>query len=541
MMDLDTLDIAGSGANAQAMRAWSLGPNVLTVGAKGRFATIQDAFDYIDALPSVMDPVDVSAYTVDISQYSNSVLWSNSGNTGVKQLVQPYDLLWLDNDDNPNLSSPTYFDHYYPILIEGSQDSGVTFGRTTRLFSGVNRAQVGAACEVYRPHQYVIALQPGQVHDLAGAAVPWFARITLCGIAGMAQVTGSPLQMRMFSHLHMMNIMGIGTGLVEGHNETKAFPDFDEGYGVLRLTNVFASNAKHTSGAAAFMTSVTVCAFTADNYHVENIYDHGNLPLADYLRIRGMDVNNFDSTDSLALKGSSYRSISTHPKILSGLFMRRGPAQPDRGPPGMIRANISTIRGSEHYRFFLKDAVIIDENNDATAANTFDLSGPTTGTNKLQLHISNTVIDQNGNHLEDFKALNTNLELTLDNVKRRDGTPMTFTAASLTGTATIRRLDADAAETIAYAATVTPQAGRSSAFNIGTLTGNITIAAPTNPRTGQTIRFTFTQDATGARTITWNAVFKGPVVGPGTSNQKATFSFTYDGTNWVASGAAVWA
>jgi hypothetical protein len=40
------------------------------------------------------------------------------------------------------------------------------------------------------------------------------------------------------------------------------------------------------------------------------------------------------------------------------------------------------------------------------------------------------------------------------------------------------------------------------------LTGNLTINAPTNPRTGAMLTFAFIQDATGGRTITWNAVFK---------------------------------
>lgn len=39
------------------------------------------------------------------------------------------------------------------------------------------------------------------------------------------------------------------------------------------------------------------------------------------------------------------------------------------------------------------------------------------------------------------------------------------------------------------------------------LTGNVTINAPTNPQNGQTIQILIRQDATGSRTVTWNAVF----------------------------------
>lgn len=65
-----------------------------------------------------------------------------------------------------------------------------------------------------------------------------------------------------------------------------------------------------------------------------------------------------------------------------------------------------------------------------------------------------------------------------------------------------------AAVAIAYAATITPNADTTSIVNVGTLTGNITIAAPTGtPTDGQGMSFRFTQDGTGSRTYTWNAAF----------------------------------
>lgn len=41
-----------------------------------------------------------------------------------------------------------------------------------------------------------------------------------------------------------------------------------------------------------------------------------------------------------------------------------------------------------------------------------------------------------------------------------------------------------------------------------TLAGNRTMAAPTNPTDWQIIRYYITQDATGSRTLTWDAVFR---------------------------------
>lgn len=67
--------------------------------------------------------------------------------------------------------------------------------------------------------------------------------------------------------------------------------------------------------------------------------------------------------------------------------------------------------------------------------------------------------------------------------------------------------------------------------------GNITIAAPTHPVAGQTLSFGFIQDATGGRTITWNAVFKKAADGAGGANQRGATGYLYDGTNWVQRGA----
>lgn len=55
--------------------------------------------------------------------------------------------------------------------------------------------------------------------------------------------------------------------------------------------------------------------------------------------------------------------------------------------------------------------------------------------------------------------------------------------------------------TLAYAATVTTDAGAGQIFNL-TLTGNVTLANPANPVDGATLRWRIRQDATGSRTVT---------------------------------------
>lgn len=54
---------------------------------------------------------------------------------------------------------------------------------------------------------------------------------------------------------------------------------------------------------------------------------------------------------------------------------------------------------------------------------------------------------------------------------------------------------------LTYAATVTTDAMAGDIFDL-TLTGNVTIANPTNPVDGKTIRFRIRQDGTGSRTVT---------------------------------------
>jgi hypothetical protein len=71
-----------------------------------------------------------------------------------------------------------------------------------------------------------------------------------------------------------------------------------------------------------------------------------------------------------------------------------------------------------------------------------------------------------------------------------------------------------------------------------TLAGNRTMAAPTNLKV-QTYILHVLQDATGSRTLTWNAVFKWPAgVAPTlttTANARDIFSFVSDGTNLYGS------
>lgn len=94
----------------------------------------------------------------------------------------------------------------------------------------------------------------------------------------------------------------------------------------------------------------------------------------------------------------------------------------------------------------------------------------------------------------------------------------------------------DAVQSIAYAATITPDQYLGGTVIVGALTGNLTVNAPAEPYVGQTLRFMFTQDATGTRTVTFNSVFKkaGGAFTASTGNgAKSDITFVYDGASWV--------
>lgn len=62
---------------------------------------------------------------------------------------------------------------------------------------------------------------------------------------------------------------------------------------------------------------------------------------------------------------------------------------------------------------------------------------------------------------------------------------------------------------LTYAATLNTDAGAGDIFNV-TLTGNTTLANPTNPVDGKTIRWRIRQDGTGSRTVTLGNKFAIP-------------------------------
>lgn len=89
------------------------------------------------------------------------------------------------------------------------------------------------------------------------------------------------------------------------------------------------------------------------------------------------------------------------------------------------------------------------------------------------------------------------------------------------------------------AATVTVSAARGPTKTL-TLGGNRTMGAPASPATGQRLVFFITQDATGGRTLAWNAIYKTAWSDAGNAaGKQSSIAFRYTGSVWQQEGAQV--
>lgn len=91
-------------------------------------------------------------------------------------------------------------------------------------------------------------------------------------------------------------------------------------------------------------------------------------------------------------------------------------------------------------------------------------------------------------------------------------------------------------QTIAYASSIAVNAALGEVVKVGTLTGDITVGAPSNAVAGQHLVFIFTQNGTGGHTVSWNAVYVNEPTLAETANLVQVVEFVYDGTNWIFVG-----
>jgi hypothetical protein len=77
-------------------------------------------------------------------------------------------------------------------------------------------------------------------------------------------------------------------------------------------------------------------------------------------------------------------------------------------------------------------------------------------------------------------------------------------------------------------------------ITIGTLTGDLTLAAPTSVIAGDIITFHFTQDATGNRIVSVPGNFKGGPIPVGSAGLKSVVTYRYDGVSWMPMSNSGW-
>ena len=148
-----------------------------------------------------------------------------------------------------------------------------------------------------------------------------------------------------------------------------------------------------------------------------------------------------------------------------------------------------------------------------------------------------------GNTLNSTSSL---VNRTAGTVNLTDGGQKAFNGSSTltSGAVTLKRA-VPVAQTVASSATPALDCNLGNAVSLATgANATVTWGAPTNvPPAGERVTITITQDATGARTVAFNAAYIFPTAFSNTgntANKKTTVLFVSDGTSLVAQGANSW-
>lgn len=123
---------------------------------------------------------------------------------------------------------------------------------------------------------------------------------------------------------------------------------------------------------------------------------------------------------------------------------------------------------------------------------------------------------------------------------RSDGTAVTGLVNGTSGLTAGTVIEPVKVQSIAYAASVTPDPFAGTEIYVGTLTGNLTVnnIASRNNLDGTEITFCFTQDATGGRTITFGANYLVAWTPDTAPNAKSNITFKCRGGIWEQVAAA---
>lgn len=507
---------------------------VYTVGNKGYFSSLSVAFGWLaaQAAPTLIS----SAGTIAVTRYQDKI--TGTGTLFITDKVRAGDLLHVLND----VQSTGYTSHYYPIL-NVIDDTHLII--ETGIWGNTNSAR---SYEIVRPAKYAFNLLSGE-HNTAGLVVPDGFDLVLSGNGRATELVGSStvqadnqapqLGVPAYGHLSLQNLVSTH-GLLKGAANTAAYPHIGESQCSVRLLNIAIKQAPIIPPQNAGFDIGSQCLQFASaglrikNLEVEGHFDHGViLSGTDLLLVDGLTVTSYQGWENVVI-GCGQQQASKDKYINNMVLRRIGDVSAFAGI-SQLRCNPNSTGTQRRIRFNFNNFHIYSDNpNNAGMTGVDCLTGQSTG-NGIELNFTNGIIDGNGTRGADMSINGTAMTVNLKNVAHADGSPITINSAS---TAVYVCRNSGSTVDLAYAAAITPDAGRARVQNIGALTGAITLNAPVNSIKGDSVTFNFVESATPSA-ITFNAVFKGVAgntIAAGTNGQKLSIAFSFDGTDWLLNG-----
>ena len=519
---------------------YGFGTKVFTVGSGGRFSSIDSALAYIASQTGAVQ-VSHSATTGDVTQYSDSV---TNLSVDLTSVARAGDLLYFTDDEAgaPTVIGQSYaVATYYPIYDLRSTTAVLMTGR-------VGGTNTGVGIELWRPNTYILLLAPGHHVLSSNVTLPNLANIAIVGQSKtntfLSKSGSAIITYQRHGYFSVSNVCLYGQdSTVNGAHTLAAYDStkpFDAGFCVFNIhdiiTDVVRPNSTGTNdlfllrGAAAYISNiqaqerfVTVGTIEVDSLVIDNIHlvssaNHHCLILQNthaYQFTKPWFLSNLDLIRQDNAAGQSDRVLNVGGQLYS--------------------------TGGGNREYYLRGVKVLDLNSANVDQEALSIT-PSLGDT---IYMHDCVVETNGSggvaDIQFVSALGA-ATVVMDNVRNISGATPTYTDTS--GNITFTNYTPLGTQSLAYAATLAPNANKGSTIVVGTLTGNVTaVSAPTNPQAGQKLRFVFTQDATAGHTVAgWNAVYKVHTAVPGgaTNGQKCQIDFEYDGTNWIQIAAPVW-
>lgn len=516
------------------------GTKFLTVGDNGQFTTIDAALAYIAGQTGATQ-VSHAATTGDVTQYSDSV---TNLSVNLTSVARAGDLLnFTDNESGaPTVIGQSYaVATYYPIYDLRSTTAVLMTGRVGATGSGVG-------IQLWRPNTYILALAPGHHVISASVTLPNLSNVAIVGTSKtntfLSKSGSAVVTYPRHGYLSVSNVCLYGQdSTVNGAHTIFTYDSskpFDAGFCVFNIHDIMTDVVRPNSGGTNDLFLLRGSAAWLSNIQAQERFVTIGTVEVDFLTVDNIHLTSSANHHCLILQNTHTYQF-TKPWFLSNLDLVRqdnAAGQSDRvlAVGGQL---YSTAGGSREY--YLRGLKILDLNSANVDQEAFAVT-PSLG-DTFYLH--DCVIETSGSggvaDMQFASALGA-ATVVMDNVRNLSGATPTYTDSS--GNITLTNYTPMGSQSLAYGVTLSPNANKGSTIVVGTLTGNVTaINAPTNPLSGQKIRFMFTQDATAGHTVAgWDAAFivTTAVPGGGTNGQKCMIGFEYDGSKWIQDIAPIW-